>query len=51
MAKIICLIFRHRWAFWGLCGSEPGSVTFEKCSRCGKYKGNGKARLEKYLND
>ena len=49
--RLICLIKGHRWAFWGLIAPKKGDVQFERCLRCGKYKGDGGQRLVDWLED
>ncbi len=47
--KLKCLVFGHKWCFWGVC-DDVEAIEFTKCMRCGKYKDDGKARHESYIN-
>lgn len=48
--RLICFIKGHKWSFWGLFDSDR-SCQFEKCMRCGKYKGDGEQVRNEYCQD
>lgn len=47
--RLICLIKGHRWGFWRLVAPKNSDVQYEKCLRCGKYKGDGETRLVNWI--
>ncbi len=47
---LICLLVGHKWFIHAFFDNE-GSCCYERCIRCGKYKGKGKEIVDNWLNE